>query len=239
MCTITFMPRRQGYRLGMNRDEKRSRAQGLAPTLREIHGCRVLYPSEPTGGTWIALNERGISFALINWYSVAAGVDIQPVSRGVIIPSICAAASVQSVDAGLIELPLDRINPFRLIGVFPGSRQVMEWRWNLEELTRNHRRWRARQWISSGFDEPKAQRIRNKAFREALSQNSAGSLDWLRRLHRSHSPRSGPFSICMHRDDAATVSYTELCFSAGRSEMRYARGSACGDSGMLSRRMGR
>jgi hypothetical protein len=42
-----------------------------------------------------------------------------------------------------------------------------------------------------------------RLFQRAGRQHSADSLDWLRRLHRSHSPQAGPFSTCMHRSDAA------------------------------------
>src|SRR6266404_2165316 len=74
MCTVTFMPRRTGYCLAMNRDEKRTRPAGLPPAQRTIGGHGVIYPSEAGGGTWIALNDSGVSFALINWYSVAQRV---------------------------------------------------------------------------------------------------------------------------------------------------------------------
>src|SRR5439155_9917937 len=106
-------------------------------------------------------------------------------------------------------LSLAKLNPFRLVGIFPVAREVVEWRWDLETLERRRHRWRAQQWISSGYDEPEAQRIRGRTFRDAVRQRDAGRIEWLRRLHRSHRPRAGPFSTCMHRAEAATVSYTE------------------------------
>ena len=227
MCTVTFMPRKRGYCLGMNRDEKRLRAKGLPPTIRNIHGHRVLYPSEPTGGTWIALNDRGVSFALLNWYSVPARANVDQVSRGEVIPSIAAAGSPAIADVSLFELPLGRMNPFRLVGVFPESREITEWRWDSKQLARKPHRWRNQQWTSSGFDEPTAQRARSRAFKKTLIQKSAGTLAWLRRLHRSHSPHTGPFSICMHRDEAATVSYTEISVLPCQGSVRHRSGAAC------------
>jgi hypothetical protein len=214
----------------MNRDENRSRAKGLLPAIRNINRQRVLYPSEPSGGTWIALNDEGVSFALINWYSVTAKVEGHTVSRGTVIPSIGAANSSALAHAGLTDLPLSRMNPFRLIGVFADSQEIIEWRWDLRRLTRKRLRWRAQQWISSGFDECKAQKIRSTTFRKALNQKTALSLPWLRRLHRSHAPRRGPFSICMHREDSVTVSYTEICFSRNRATMKHANGPGCSTS---------
>lgn len=230
MCTVTFIPRRSGYCLAMNRDEKRTRAKGLAPAIRNLNGHPVLYPSEPSGGTWIALNDKGVSLALINWYAITARVRANGVSRGVIIPSLSAADSSALANTELAALPLDRINPFRLIGVFPASQEITEWRWNLKQLTRKRHRWLAQQWISSGFDEHTAQRLRSKTFRQAQTQESAGTIGWLRRLHRSHSPQTGPFSTCMHRTDAATVSYTEIDVFRERASLRHVCGPPCGGS---------
>jgi uncharacterized protein YciI len=124
-------------------------------------------------------------------------------------------------------LPLKHINPFRLIGIFPEMKEISEWRWDLTRLSSKKHPWQLQQWISSGFDEPQAQRIRGQVFQAAARQSSAGHLDWLRRLHRSHLPTTGPFSTCMHRADAATVSYTEISVSSRKAAMGYLDGSPC------------
>ena len=86
------------------------------------------------------------------------------------------------------------------------------------------------QWVSSGFDEPRAQEVRGGAFQRAQRQRSARSLVWLRRLHRSHLPQEGPFSICMHREDAVTVSYTEVSVFGNRARLEHLRGAPCNSS---------
>jgi hypothetical protein len=229
MCTVTFIARQRGYCLGMNRDEKLTRATGLPPKRKTLNGRAVVCPSEPGGGTWIALNDGGTTFALINWYSITARVLGKAVSRGEIINSMSAAISSTVADAALHGLPLNRINPFRLIGIYPVTGEVVEWRWNLKKLVRKGHRWRTQQWISSGFDEPAAQRVRGRTFALAQKQESAGSIGWLRRLHRSHVPETGPNSTCMHRADAATVSYTEISVTPRGTVMRYHAGPPCKD----------
>ena len=185
----------------------------------------MLCPSEPGDGTWIVLNDTGATLALINWYSITAQVKGGIVSRGKVVNAASAAGMPESVDSALAHLPLKKIKPFRLVGIFPATNEIAEWRWDLKKLIHQKHRWRSQQWISSGFDEPNAQRIRSQTFRRALQQKSAGSLAWLRRLHRSHSPQAGPFSMCMHRDDAATVSYTELAVYPNQAVMRYQGGA--------------
>jgi hypothetical protein len=227
MCTVTFIARQEGYCLGMNRDEKLTRPAGLPPKRKKVNGRAVISPSEPGGGTWIAMNDHGATLALINWYAVTARVGSNAVSRGEVIKSMSAARSADVAQAALAGLPLNRINPFRLIGVYPATCEIIEWRWNLSRLVRKRHRWKTQQWISSGFDEPTAQRLRGKTFQRALQQPSAGGLAWLRRLHRSHSPQAGPFSTCMHRADATTVSYTEVTVSLRQARMRHHGGAPC------------
>lgn len=213
----------------MNRDEKLTRPIGLPPKLKQVNGRVVMSPSEPGGGTWIAVNDHGATLALINWYSITTRVGGKTVSRGEVINPMSAAISPDPADAALRGLPLNQINPFRLIGIYPATGEIVEWGWNSNQLVRKHHRWNTQQWISSGFDEPTAQRVRGRTFQRALRQHSAGSLDWLRRLHRSHSPKAGPFSTCMHRADAATVSYTEVVVSSRRATIRYHLGTPCQD----------
>jgi hypothetical protein len=227
MCTVTLIARRNGYALGMNRDEQLTRAKGLPPKSRVVEGRRVISPSEPNGGTWISLNDSGVTFALINWYSVTARVEKNPVSRGDVVNAVSATGSVKNAIAAIASLPLEQINPFRLIGVFPATQVVVEWRWDLNKLSRRNCEWKTQQWISSGFDEPQAQQIRSATFRAAMKQKSFGTLDWLRRLHRSHKPESGPFSTCMHRAGAATVSYTDVSVSTNTATMQHTLHSLC------------
>jgi hypothetical protein len=227
MCTVTLIARRNGYALGMNRDEKLTRVNGLPPRELQVNGHRVLNPSEPSGGTWIALNDSGATFALINWYSITTRVGKNPVSRGNVVNAVRAKSSVEKVIAALVSLPLKQTNPFRLIGVFPATREVVEWRWDLKKLSQRNCTWKMQQWISSGCDEPQAQRFRSATFRAAMEQKSFGTTEWLRRLHRSHAPECGPFSTCMHRADAATVSYTEVSISTDSATMRHTLGSPC------------
>jgi len=230
MCTVTFLARKDGYVLGMNRDEKLTRAAGLPPARSAAGGRTLLYPSEPTGGTWIGLNNVGATLALINWYSVQTRLSENAISRGEIVKSALPADSPVAVRHSLAEIPLHQLNPFRLIGAFPETQQLTEWRWDLNRLERREHRWGNGIWISSGFDEPGAQQTRRKVFREALREKSVGTIPWLRRLHSSHGPECGPYSVCMHRNDARTVSYTEIVVSEDSTTMSYRSGTPCSNT---------
>src|SRR5213595_3424829 len=109
MCTVTFILRRRGYCLGMNRDEKLTRPTGLPPKRQMMNGHAVISPSEPGGGTWIAVNDHGATLALINWYSITARVGGKAVGRGEVVNSVSAAISPDFADSALSGLPLKRI----------------------------------------------------------------------------------------------------------------------------------
>ena len=227
MCTVTFLPCEPGYLLGMNRDEQLSRVAALPPARHDLGDMQALFPSEPGGGTWIGLNDRGTSFALINWYAVQASVKGEAVTRGLAVHSALPTTSPAETIKALATLRLDRIRPFRLIGVFPEQWQVCEWRWNLQTLEPIDHGWLPAIWISSGWDEPGAQATRSEVFQRNLAAQSLASSRALRRLHRSHQPERGPYSICMHRHDAATVSYTEVQVTDRHGRIFYQSGPPC------------
>ncbi len=231
MCTVSFIPRRHGYAMAMNRDENLTRPEGLPPRIQTLGGRRFLSPSDPGGGTWIAVNEAGVSFALVNWYAAPRRVVAGRKSRGLVVLRAATLSTIDSVDGMLEACELPRTDPFRLVGFFPETREIVEWRWNLQTLDRQTAAWEPSQWISSGFDEPAAQIARSRAFNEARRQASAGRIEWLRRYHRGHSPGPGPFSVCMHREDAATVSYTEISLSDRHATMRSLPGPPCQKAG--------
>src|SRR6266700_1672348 len=215
MCTISFVPKLRGFYFAMNRDEK--------------------FPREPEGGTWIAANDAGVCLALVNWHRI----ERQPVrsiaSRGQVVRALAAKSSDEEIAAGLAALPLRRLRPFRLIAIIPSEQRVTEWRWDLDRLSTRKHAWESRHWFSSGYNEPQAERQRSRICKSAQNDASAGRLSWLRRLHRSHSPERGPFSICMHRPDAATVSYTEVAVSKRRATMRYKSGPCCSNKAMATK----
>lgn len=237
MCTVTLVARNSGYLLGMNRDERRARASGLPPEVRQHHGIDVLCPSEPQGGTWIAVSEAGTCFALINWYSIGRLIERNAASRGQVVLQAINAASLADAGCRLVQLPLARTNPFRLIGVSRIEKRVFEWRWDLETLSSKIHPWCVRQWVSSGHDETGVQRTRGRAFAAALQQATAGSVEWLRRVHRSHRPGYGPYSTCMHREDAATVSYSEVLVTSKSVLFRYAGGAPCHPAKFVAARL--
>ena len=227
MCTLSFIPVEGGFHLLMNRDEQRSRITALPPRLHPCGNLRAIYPSEQGGGTWIGVNEAGLCAALLNWYSKPPLADRPAFSRGLIIPTLLAAQNREEASFLLRSLPLGKLDPFRLFLFHNGEQGVTSLSSDGRDLDAVNFQWKRSHWFSSGYDEPEAARIRGITAERATAQRDAGSLTWLQRLHRSHDPEEGPFSICMHREAACSVSMTEVCISKTKATLTYHTGSPC------------
>ena len=227
MCTVSFIPNAQGFYLGMNRDELLTRVAGLPPCVFERDGYRAIYPREPSGGTWIAVNEGGICLAITNWHRVDCVPPGSLISRGEVVKSLALAGSLAEVEKGLQNLPLSHMRPFRLFAIASQDQSVMEFCWDVRRLQHHRWSWTRRHWFSSGYDEPMAEHERARVCEQAWHKSGAGSLEWLRYLHATHSPEPGPFSICMHQAVAETVSYTEVVLRDKQMTMRYQPGTPC------------
>jgi hypothetical protein len=234
MCTVSFVPNKRGFYLAMNRDEKRSRHAAVAPSAVDLRSARAIFPREPNGGTWIAANDAGVCLALINWHRVDREPKRDLISRGQVVRELAGKSTADEIANGVIELPLHKLRPFRLIAFLSSEKALTEWRWNLEWLTMRNHEWQRQHWFSSGFDEGRGELERQRVCDATYDGQIGRSLRWLRQLHRSHAPKRGPFSICMHRPDATTVSYTEVAVSGRRATMRYKPGPCCSKGSTLT-----
>lgn len=229
MCTLSVITRTNEYLLAMNRDERIVRGAGELPEIHHRNGTTAVYPSDGAGGTWIAANEYGITLALLNWNDVVSRPldDSKTRSRGEIIPSLANATSLAGLQAAFGALNLAGIRPFRFVGVLPSEQEIAEWGWDSVQLTFQTRGWRSLHWFSSSLSDRQAESLRGAACLDGQHEPDAGSALWLRRLHASHAGGRGPFSLCVHRDDIRTLSYTEVVVTPGQIQMRHFRGRPC------------
>ena len=232
MCTLTFAPTNEGFLAGMNRDEQRTRPSALSPETFTVGETQAIYPREAGGGTWIACNSRGNLFALLNWYSAETntlGPKIK--TRGELIPNLVYEPDSRSTANRLAGIDLAGIHPFRLVGAFCGEKVLNEWRWDGRHLDRVRFAWGLTHWFSSSLSDSSAEHFRGRVCATAKSGGTTPTREWLQELHKSHDPEPGPYSICMHRPDAATVSYTQIECTPQEISMEYVAGPPCETAG--------
>jgi hypothetical protein len=228
MCTLTFLPTADGYLAGMNRDELRTRPVARPPQVRKSGETETLYPSEPAGGTWIACNQRGVLLALLNWNDLDPGhIRMKAKTRGFVIPTLIGAQNLAAVDSTFERVSLGGVLPFRLFGFFPGETSAALWCWDGTRKDQQALPWSRGHWFSSSLSDQAAEKQRGFACEAAASESGFGTPESLRILHASHIPAAGPFSVCVHRPDAATVSYTEVVCRERSLLMRYVAENPC------------
>lgn len=216
MCTVTALPRSVLsralsdepllLRVAFNRDELRSRPSGLPPTLWTAGGRSALMPTDPqSGGTWIAANDTGIVFALLN---VNAGLTSAPaaISRGTIIPALIGCATVSEALHRARGLQANRYRPFRLL-LFDRYQLVECWP-DADRI--RHRRSFLNGPVmrtSSGLGDAVVIGPRRNLFRHTFLDHS-DPIAAQDRFHLHRWPGREHLSVNMERSDARTVSHT-------------------------------
>ena len=137
MCTLTWWAGDTGYEVFFNRDEKKDRPVATPPELSEKEGVRFLAPRDSAaGGTWILVNEFGVTFALLNWYSreVVNNPRENWVSRGQLVRELADIHDLAGFGRGLAGFEPGQFRAFRLLGFFPGEGdsgvEIDFWQWS-------------------------------------------------------------------------------------------------------------
>jgi hypothetical protein len=232
VCTLSWSPFADGYAVAMNRDERRTRAPALPPAPVDAGGVPGLMPVDgDAGGTWISANNRGHSLALLNrWDESPHDTGAPVVSRGLLVRDLAGLPDAASVGIALAGLALARYRPFTLVSVTPGGHPAL-FEWNGLALSQKSVSEPGLVRTSSGSDQAGVERSRGTLFRAAREGPEGLSEKVLTALHRSHLPQRGPLSICMHRDEAVTVSFSLIRVFGGQVLFRYVAGSPCETEG--------
>jgi hypothetical protein len=218
MCTVSWIRSDDGYELYFSRDEKRTRPTALAPQVWPANGRIILSPLDPYGGgTWITVNDAGLTVCVLN-----SGGSIPPPlakSRGLIPHSLGAAGSAKEACRELERMCLDLFPPFTILAVDKEPKALC-YRWSGLVLRQIRGTEDLNMITSSSLNQQMAERARQDG--------------WLRRsshenFHRSHEPAAGPWSVCVHREDVATVSLSRVRVSNSAIEFDYQTGSPCLD----------
>jgi len=225
MCTATCWSGIDGYELFFNRDELKSRATGQPPRIfTGDGGVRFAAPIDATaGGTWIFVNEGGLTGCLINQYPAHA-LDPGPRrrSRGLLLKDLAGSADPAAAESRLRQTDLSRYEGFLIILVAPGQ-PALSVRWDTFSLTTEADAGNAQPFTSSRHESDTVLRSRRRRFSELIRlRNGDPTPDDLRAFHEHHAPASASHSVFMSRHDAETVSLAHVVVEPGRVLMEYA-----------------
>jgi len=224
MCTVTIVPlvdRAHGFRMACSRDEQHGRPDALPPQPQTVAGLETLMPIDPvSNGTWVGVNSAGLALTLLN-YNLPDPPTGRDASRGAVIPALLGARSVQQVIQGLTQLERERMMPFRLVAC--DGESVMLWRSTepVERVAVDPWGGQPVMFTSSGLGDHLVEAPRRELFDRWFDDDASAYPDKQRDFHRHRWPDHEHLSVCMHREDARTVSYTTVDVDAERVTMVY------------------
>jgi len=213
MCTVSWLHQTDGYHLLCNRDEKRTRGVAVGPRAAERDGVRYLAPTDfDQRGTWLAVNEYGLSFCLLNGPPPAH----PPAhSRGHLIPQLIHARDLDHAAGLLRSTALAAYAPHTLLILQP-QRTALIVTWDGRRIAFLPDGEPHKPLTSSSVDPDRARRSRCREFAQRPRDTPAGLYDF----------HSSPVS-CVHRADAETVSFSWIVVAARDVRFFYSPAPPC------------
>lgn len=237
MCTISWCTNNSGYSVFFNRDERIVRPRALLPQVYSLGGVKAIMPiDEQGGGTWLTVNEYGLSVALLNFYQGRLPKG-RLISRGQIVKACAEKNTVQDVVALVKSLTLAQYAPFSLLIFAPissikvgdrGKDGVTLLQWSGQVLNKTRQQ---SPLISSAINFDTVYESRMQTYHTVAPVPESVCADdgenRHRSFHTSHCPAKSCLSVCMHRKDARTVSFSHINVSDKNIDFFYSDGAPC------------
>jgi hypothetical protein len=207
-------------RVVFNRDEKRDRSPAEPPRVVEADGHRAICPRDPDGGgTWLAATDAALVFALLNRTPRGGQPEPGVRSRGLIIPALFGAESLDDARTRLRSLDPSEYAPFRLVvlaatGWLEAIADSKRLRVRLGDLSG----WLVRTSSSLGDHLVTSRRA---ALAAAQLRNPHDPIATQDALHRHRWPQAPHLSVWMERQDALTVSRSTIELTRDRVRFVY------------------
>lgn len=224
MCTLTYLPTREGFLFTSNRDESTAREKAVFPSFSKSKSGRLLMPLDPQGGgTWILAAENGEAACLLN----GAFVNHQRTppyrkSRGrVIVESF----DYPHVDDFLEDYDFENIEPFTLVKIArdSGKKTLHEIRWDGHQLKHNLAdSSQAHIWSSVTLYDEQMRAKRKQWFEEWLSLDKEFTLQNIQDFHLHGGEGDPSVDFKMTRSGGLqTISLSSVRVNQSHTHMEY------------------
>jgi len=223
MCTLTYIPKKEGFILTSNRDESLFRPQSLEPEKFEMFGQSLLFPKDPeANGTWIATADSDRTICLLNGGFVR---HIQQPkyrkSRGLVLLDYFQFANAAEF-ANAYDF--SNVAPFTLVIVEELPNRILtEIRWTGNEIfSKDPDHTFPFIWSSVTLYSPEIIAARANEFKAWLEKNPSPDNFDILHFHHFAGGNDNANSLIMSRPDhKQTVSITQVEKTNGEKVMRY------------------
>ena len=219
MCTVTYIPTKEGCIITSNRDEKITRERALPPTEYYIEEKKIIFPKDPkAGGTWIAHSETKIVVLLNGAQEKHIPKSNYRKSRGLVVLELISVENSlqywQSVD-------LTDIEPFTIV-LFENNK-LLQLQWNeieksIEEKDKN----KSHIWSSSTLYSKEIREQRKTWFYNFMQNKSNLSAEDIFHFHQFTECENKEYGLQINRNDTLkTISITQCQVTQDNIEMLY------------------
>lgn len=222
MCTVTYIPKNQGFILTSNRDEQTVRPT-IPPKQYQQNGLDIIYPKDVVaGGTWIAANTKKRFACLLNGaYERHIRKEKYGKSRGVVLlESFC----FPSPEAFIAASDFTEVEPFTLL-LIDAENQLLfsEIRWDGQQIyhhiidtNKPHI------WSSATLYNLAIRQKREEWFAKFLTENNAIESHHLLAFHQRKQSSQKDETILMNTNfGLQTVSISQLIVQDNKTQFNY------------------
>lgn len=210
MCTVSFIPLKNGAIFTSNRDEHISRGIAQYPEFYQLGSKKLVFPKDSkAGGTWFISNENGDTGVLLNG-AFEKHIPLQKYrkSRGHVLPEIFQS---DSPFEALKYYNLQGIENFTII--LWEEEQLREIKWDGERLrAKKHDPEKANIWSSVTLYSQEMITERHGWFKKWLQSRDEITQQDILDFHSTTQSNNKDYGLLISRDNKiSTTSTTSLC----------------------------
>lgn len=219
MCTVTYIPTKEGCIITSNRDEKITRERALPPNEYNIGGKKIIFPKDPkAGGTWVAHSETKIVVLLNGAQERHIPKSNYRKSRGLVVLELISAENSLKYwkTADLID-----IEPFTIV-LFENNKLV-QLQWNeVEKIEEVIDEKEFHIWSSSTLYSKEIREQRKTWFYNFMQNKSNPTAEEILHFHQFTESENKEFGLQINRNDVLkTISITQCKVTHDKIEMVY------------------
>ncbi|MBX9783061.1 MAG: NRDE family protein [Chitinophagaceae bacterium] len=220
MCTVTYIPHKDGFYLTSNRDEKKIRLKAEEPKWYPFASGQIMFPKDGNaGGTWMALHENGNAMVLLNGGFINhVPALVYRKSRGLVFLDVFDHP--QPV-AAFEQINLHKVEPFTL--VIRQQQYLFEAVWDGDEKTLTECDvLQPRIWSSATLYDADVVKRRKEWFEAFIKNNGTVNNTHILNFHHFAGDGDRSNDVLMNRNNELfTVSISQLERSGNDSAFHY------------------
>lgn len=219
MCTVTYVPLKNGCCITSNRDENILREKAIPPTKFIIKDKNIFFPKDPkSGGTWFAHDNKNIIVLLNGAEEKHQSKENYRKSRGLIVIELISS---KNPIHEWKKINLKDIEPFTI--VLYSNNKLFQLQWNeIEKKQKELDTTNNYIWSSSTLYNKEIRKERSLWFYNLINSENEINADSLINFHKYTKEENKDYGLQINRNNLLkTVSITQCILSNNNITFKY------------------